>query len=157
MGIFLVRKIETKIELEENLLNPHFGIFLNERAFKFMINEVVKNASKHGGFSKDRPGEITITASNKANVPQDLDDESLRALLDVQEITISIKNNGTPIPFGKEDFVKRGKRGNNTMIKGKGNGGAEVGKIADSQCLSWEIIKTPPEFVFIFDIKYSND
>ena len=42
------------------------------------------------------------------------------------------------------------------MIKGKGNGGAEVGKIADSQCLSWEIKKDPPEFVFIFDIKYSN-
>ncbi len=151
-----VRKIETKIEVEENLLNPRFGIFLNERAFKFMINEVVKNASKHGGFSKDGPGKITITISNKTNVPQDSDDESWRAPLDVQEITISIKNNGIPIPLGKEDFVKRGKRGNNTMIKGKGNGGAEVGKIADSQCLSWEIKKDPPEFVFIFDIKYSN-
>lgn len=158
--------IEAVVNIDKKLQAPGIGIRLNEQAFKFMINEVIKNASKHGGFSKDKQGKITIEMSNKTNIPEDLPEEIEKAaklvttegygILQMEEIIISIKNNGAPMPFGKEDFVKRGKRGDKKSVKGKGNGGAEIGKIAEDHCLRWDIIKDPVEFVFIFDLKFNQ-
>ena len=110
------------------------------RVGSFVLLCLVLNACAEYNSSEEAIIEVDSIERQKLYLAQE------RAQLDAYIITHElegIQRNG----FGMFEL---------SMIKGKGNGGAEVGKIADSQCLSWEIKKDPPEFVFIFDIKYSN-
>ena len=152
------RTISVSIKVDSSLLDDkaNYGIKINEPTFKFMINEVINNASKHGGFTKESPGKITIELSTKSeNDTKEIESRDILENLDqgYEEVILSIKNNGKPMPFGKEEFVKKRRRGNSTGIRGKGLGGAEVAKIADSQCLRWDVKQDTPEFVFIFELK----
>lgn len=141
-------------------------LFVNQEGLEFVIDEIISNARKYGGFTELKKGKILVSISKEDELEPSLNNkknsepEDPNELTDGSIIIITVENNGEAMPknFGKKEFVEKNLRGNNAKNKeGDGLGGSYVGLYADKFCEEWELINDPGQtfkvkFIFKFRV-----